>query len=192
MIPVVKAPEPKDFDKKVRKRGNNFLARNPTALSKDFPPYWQKIQKDLWDAYSGVCAYLAIYYRFGTGASSVDHFVPKSQDRNLTYEWDNYRLSCLKLNRDKNAKNILDPFKLHQNSFFINFLDGSVYPNPNEDPAYQKDCQNTIDALDLNNQNHCDMRIEHYTYYKNKDFTLSFLKKKSPFVYCEIIRQNLQ
>ena len=74
MIPVELQPEPPDFDRNVRQRGQTWLADNgvgpdasppnPAAL----PNYWSHSNKQLWEAYSGVCAYLAIHFEWCTGA----------------------------------------------------------------------------------------------------------------------------
>lgn len=67
MIPVELQPEPADFDENVRRRGRSWLAArgvepdtpppDPAAL----PTYWRRANKQLWKAYDGVCAYLAIH-----------------------------------------------------------------------------------------------------------------------------------
>lgn len=107
MIPVKLQPEPDDFDKKVRQPGQTWLADHgiapdaPPPKAADLPNYWIRSNKQLWDAYSGVCAYLAIYFEWVTGAATTDHFVAKSKHAGDAYEWVNYRLSCLGPNRKK-------------------------------------------------------------------------------------------
>lgn len=108
MIPVTLQPEPADFDANVRQRGlvwlaNQGIATNgPLPKKVKIPAYWSHSNKSLWEAYDGVCAYLAIYFEWVTGASSTDHFVAKSKDAGQAYEWSNYRLSCLSPNWNKN------------------------------------------------------------------------------------------
>ncbi|MFM5666742.1 hypothetical protein ACET62_21620, partial [Aeromonas veronii] len=108
MIPVQLQPEPADFDARVRQHGLDWLATNGIALNapppdaSKLPNYWTRSNKQLWDTYSGVCAYLAIYFEWVIGAASTDHFVAKSQNAGDAYEWDNYRLSTLGPNRNKN------------------------------------------------------------------------------------------
>lgn len=108
MIPVILQPEPEDFHMKVRQKGHDWLAKHGILLDQvppkasDLPNYWVASNKALWDAYSGVCAYLAIYFEWSLGAASTDHFIAKSQNAGAAYEWANYRLSCLGANNKKN------------------------------------------------------------------------------------------
>jgi hypothetical protein len=66
MIPVTLQPEPEDFDIKVRQPGLAWLAKQgiapacPPPKASDLPAYWSRSNKQLWAAYSGVCAYLEI------------------------------------------------------------------------------------------------------------------------------------
>ena len=107
MIPVQLQPEPADFDRNVRQPGRNWLTNHRIALNaappraSALPNYWTHSNKQVWYAYSGVCAYLAIYFEWVTGAASTDHFVAKSRNAGDAYEWNNYRLSCLGPNRNK-------------------------------------------------------------------------------------------
>ena len=192
MIPVTPQPEPADFDQLVRKPGHAYLITHPHAATKELPPYWQKTTKELWQAYSGICAYLAVYFDFTSGAASTDHFIPKSSpDKRLAYEWSNYRLSCLGENRAKGTKHPLDPFELRPNSFVLNQIDGSILPNADQDKTYQKQCQETIDALNLNAPNVKDMRMAYLDEYLQGHVDLDYMKRKSPFIYSEIDRQHI-
>jgi hypothetical protein len=75
MIPVALQPEPEDFDTKVRQPGLAWLAEHgiapasPLPKASGLPAYWSQSNKQLWTAYSGVCAYLAIFFEWSTGAS---------------------------------------------------------------------------------------------------------------------------
>ena len=51
MIPVSPEPEPAVFDEKVRQPGKEYLRTRPDEKT-DFQPYWQRIEKELWEAYS--------------------------------------------------------------------------------------------------------------------------------------------
>ena len=88
MIRVTPAPEPAQFDLKVRQPGLRAIAemvgtpdlpkrrgrkRQRIAESleaipaKRFPPYWQHALPDLLDAYGRVCAYTSFYIERVTG-----------------------------------------------------------------------------------------------------------------------------
>lgn len=188
MIPVVLQPEPADFDEKVRQPGLRYLKSHPHGSLK---PYWQAMTAALWEAYGGVCAYLAIYFEYVTGAASTDHVVAKSQERSLAYEWSNYRLASLAMNRKKGIHEVLDPCELEDDSFFINFLDGEIYPNPEKNEDYRSRCQRTIDVLQLNDALCKRMRLEHFQAFAEGNVSMAYLKRGSPFVYQEVIRQKL-
>jgi len=98
LIPVVQAPEPGDFDEKVRKPGLRAIDEMIGAASdrgkgkkhkkiaeakegipaSAFPPYWREALGDLLSGYQRICAYLCLYIPRGVGAPSVDHMTPKS------------------------------------------------------------------------------------------------------------------
>jgi uncharacterized protein (TIGR02646 family) len=190
MIPVTLQPEPADFDVKVRQKGNAWLAAHPKAHK--LPSYWSASNKQLWDAYSGVCAYLAIFFEWSTGAASTDHFIAKSKKAADAYEWSNYRLSCLGMNRNKNTfDDILDPIGLTPHTFVISFASGKIAPNPKLTPEQKAAARKTIRRLKLGSPENNKMRAQHFGEYIAGSCSLDFLSRKSPFVYAEIVRQGL-
>ena len=198
MIPVQLQPEPADFDAEVRQKGRDWLATKGIALTapppkaSDLPNYWTHSNKQLWDAYSGICSYLAIFFEWTTGAASTDHFVAKSQNAGEAYEWSNYRLSALGPNRNKNKfDDVLDPVGLAPNTFVINFASGEISPNAALSAADRDAAQATIDRLRLDSEEHRRMRASHFGDYLANDCSLDFLARKSPFVHAEIVRQGL-
>ena len=198
MIPVQLQPEPADFNAEVRQKGRDWLATKGIALSaappkaSDLPNYWTHSNKQLWDAYSGICSYLAIFFEWTTGAASTDHFVAKSQNAGEAYEWSNYRLSALGPNRNKNKfDDVLDPVGLAPNTFVINFASGEISPNAALSAADRDAAQATIDRLRLDSEEHRRMRASHFGDYLANDCSLDFLSRKSPFVHAEIVRQGL-
>ena len=198
MIPVNLQPEPHDFDSKVRKKGHDWLKRQGIALNapppkpSSLPNYWSASNKQLWDAYSGICAYLAIFFEWSTGAASTDHFVAKSRSTGDAYEWSNYRLSCLGANRNKNRfDDVLDPVGLAKHTFHINFASGEIMPDPRLSSLQKSAAIKTINRLRLDSPENNRMRARHYTDYANRNCSLAFLSRRSPFVHQEIIRQGL-
>ncbi|MDH4216157.1 MAG: hypothetical protein OEV23_04580 [Gallionella sp.] len=197
MIPVTLQPEPADFDVKVRQKGLAWLANegiapnSPPPRASKLPNYWSASNKQLWDAYKGECAYLAIYFEWSTGASSTDHFVAKSKKSGDAYEWDNYRLSCLGANRNKNKfDDVLDPIGLAQNTFVLNLATGNVKPNPALGATEKTAAKKTISRLKLNSAENKQMRARHYSEYL-KHRHPNILKKYSPFVWYEADRQGV-
>ena len=197
MIPVTLQPEPPDFDTKVRKKGHAWLQSEGIALNavppnaSDLPNYWTHSNKQLWVAYSGVCAYLAIYFDWGIGAASTDHFVAKSKNAGDAYEWSNFRLSCLGANRNKNKfDDVLDPIGLKPNTFVLNLLSGKISPNPALSPEDSDAAWKTIKRLDLDSPENNEMRARRYSYHL-RGMHEQDLKKESPFVWAEAHRQGL-
>lgn len=192
MIPIVQQPEPSDFDQKVRQPGLKYLASLPPGRDPDWSnhAYWRNASRELWQAYRGICAYYSCYFEYQM-AHSVDHFDPKTSHPTRAYEWSNYRLCSMGENAIKNKKSILDPFLLKPDSFFINFQDGSIYPNPTYPTSYQQDCRDTARALKLDTVLSNQARVRVYTDYKLYHYPLVCMEKYYPFVYHEIVRQGL-
>ena len=66
-----------------------------------------------------------------TADFTVDHMVPKSSDWRLVYEWRNYRLSCLRMNRKKREfTDVLDPFCIDDDWFVMDVVEFRVHPGP--------------------------------------------------------------
>lgn len=197
MMPVVLQPEPGDFDAEVRQPGLAWLASQGIALDGPFPKkkpapaYWSHSNKALWEAYSGVCAYLAIYFEWVTGASSTDHFVAKSTNAGQAYEWSSYRLSCLGPNRNKGRfDDVLDPVGLAPNTFELNLVSGEIAPGRDLDSTVMALARKTIKRLKLDSPEHNRMRQRHYNQYlRHKD--AQTLKELSPFVWYEAQRQGV-
>lgn len=197
MIPVTQQPEPRTFDAEVRQKGREFLKEKGIALDMapprgfTFKTYWQgEPNKMLWETYGGVCAYLAIFFEYITGASSTDHFIPKTKNAGLAYEWSNYRLSCLAPNRKKSTnEGILDPFTLEAETFVLNLSNGHIRPNPALQVTKQALAMETIRQLELDSEYHNRMRARHfseYLSYKHEEY----FQKNSPFVWYEAKRQG--
>ena len=197
MIPVRLQPEPADFDQRVRQPGRDWLTSHGIALDEappkasDLPNYWTRSNKQLWLAYSGVCAYLAIFFEWVTGASSTDHFIAKSKHAGDAYEWNNYRLSCLGPNRNKGKfEDVLDPIGIQSDTFELNLTTGEIRPNPSLDATQKSAARKTIKRLKLDSPEHNLMRAEHFSrYLRAKDEET--LKELSPFVWYEAQRQQL-
>ena len=209
MIPVNRQPEPADFDRNVRQKGHKWLRKHGIAIDSppptpsDLPAYWRNCNQYLWDVYGGVCAYYAFYFQIVSGAASTDHFIAKSRHAGDAYEWNNYRLACLGANQHKNKyDDILDPFELPPDTFFLALDTGQIYVNPVLEKQNKKLADlaaKTIKRLDLDSPNHRTMRHNHFVQYINlknaqntdNNAAKTYLKKQNPFVYSEAERQNL-
>ena len=192
MIPVSQQAEPSDFNIKVRVPGQQWLANNPNATSTEIhnEAHWKACSDDLYHAYDGICAYISIFIDKVTGSPNTDHFIPVSTDKMKAYEWSNYRLSCWCMNRAKNRFGVLDPFTLPADTFFLDFLDGRIYPNP-QCSVDINIAQQTINRLKLDEAACRDMRMRRFNMYIAGELPAAGLMKEAPFVWYEAKRQGL-
>lgn len=198
MIPVVAQPEPVHFDARVRSKGLNYHEKNGFPLNRPLPPkanipsYWRECLTDLHHAYAGICAYLGVYFERVMGAGSVDHFIAKSANAGLAYEWSNYRLACSTMNSRKGAfDDVLDPFYLAPDLFRLQLSTGHIYPNPRLAAKAMRLVEETIERLRLDDQQCRELRVSWYQDYLEHGLPSDYLKKKSPFVWYEANRQGL-
>ena len=162
MIRVTPAPEPESFDGVVRQPGLRALGRlaeREYSGSRDaipagkFPPLWRRSMDDLLERYARICAYLCLYIPRGTGASTVDHMVPKSIRWQEAYEWSNYRLACSLMNSRKGvAPAALDPFEIEDGWFVLEPVAFQVLPGRGLSPSVADRVYQAIDLLGLNDQ----------------------------------------
>ena len=160
MIRVVPAPEPEDFDAKVRQPGLRAFERladrkyggdREAVPGSKFPDYWRRSLDDLLENYRRICSYLCLYIPRGTGARSADHMVAKSVAWGQAYEWSNYRLACSLMNsRKHDAVSVLDPFDVEDGWFVLELVDFQVLPADGLDVGVSEAVQSTIGRLRLN------------------------------------------
>jgi hypothetical protein len=194
MIPVQPQPEPADFSERVRKPGTVFLKKVPCPTTEQWKgkEYWQKVLPDMRKAYKGICAYSAHWISPVTGSHSIDHFVPKSVQANLAYEWSNFRYASSKFNSRKGKHTILDPFHVEPDWFVLDFPSLLVKPNLNLLPHQKKAVRNTISVLKLNADENCVKARQHWVMeFCAGEITFAHLKKKAPFIAHELQRQGL-
>jgi uncharacterized protein (TIGR02646 family) len=200
MIPVKPKLAPKGFHRRVFRPGRDWLLAQtkiprkgpiPKGIKKKLPAYWRRCLRALHRKYDGICAYLCIYFELPASGHSVDHFVPKSRDVALAYRWSNYRLSSLGSNTKKrDYTDVLDPFTIDDETFYINFFNGKITPNPALAPGVLAKAKATIKRLKLDSYDCRRMRLGHYDEYR-RGVPLASLERRSPFVWREIVRQGL-
>lgn len=192
MIRVSPEPEYPAFDQQVRTPGNAFLADYPNPTSAQFKKknYWSRAANELHSAYSGICAYTAVYL---PELGSVDHFRPKTNYPGLTYEWSNYRLASGRVNSTKgNQEGIIDPFEVGDDWFHLDIPSCLLKPNPGLSRDLQTRIRSTINSLRLNDndyyvQERCNILIA----FAQSEIALNFVKRRYPFLAKEIERQDL-
>lgn len=200
VIPVKLRPAPQDFETKVAQPGANWLQKNeyplagavPQGKTSDLHPYWRDVLLDLHEVYDGICAYSCTYLELVHDAHSVDHFIPKSKAVEYAYRWSNYRLASRGMNTKKGeSTDVLDPFELREETFFINFFDGKIFPNHRLPRDVFRKAEATIRRLKLDSAAGREIRKRHFDDYRLRGVPLDCLKRRSPFVYLEIVRQGL-
>jgi hypothetical protein len=193
LIGIPRRPEYPDFDRDVRRPGAAFLASCPNPTSSEFKKknFWSRAAKELHAAYSGICAYTAIYL---PNQGSVDHFLPKASHPQLAYEWSNFRLASSKVNNIKgNQSGLLDPFDVMDDWFFLEIPTCLIKANPMLDKALRSRINVTINSLNLNSddslvQDRCNILIE----YAKGEISVGFLGRRYPFLAKEVGRQSLK
>jgi hypothetical protein len=193
VIFVKQRPEPIDFDSKVRAKGVVFLQIDPRPKVWNNREYWRESLKDLHEAYNKVCAYSAQWIPSIQGSPTVDHFIPKSMKPELAYEWNNFRLSCLKMNaRKRDFQDVLDPFQIKYGWFILDFPSLLIKVNSKLDEPIKSQVKSTIKRLKLNDDDDCvKHRQDWLMRYCEKKITFDFLKETAPFIAYELERQDI-
>ncbi len=192
LIRVLEQPEPPQFDEAVRVPGNAFLRalrRAPTRQDWNANQHWRKCLSDLQSAYGDVCAFTACWLSY---SASVDHFLPKGDNPQLAYEWSNYRLASQKVNTKKGNNVVLDPFKVDDTWFVLDFGSSRVRPSKRGSVTNQALIQRTIDILGLNDPGWIKVRFTVLRQYANLKISFAHLQDLYPFIARELDRQALR
>lgn len=171
---------------------HGFLLNQPLPPNANIEPYWRACLTDLHQAYGGVCAYVGVFFERVMGGGSVDHFIAKSANAGLAYEWDNYRLACSTMNsRKRDYNGVLDPFLLASDLFRLQLSTGHIYPNPTLGAKPMRIVEETIERLGLDDPQCREMRARWYQDYLEHQLPADYLKAKAPFIWLEASRQGL-
>jgi len=193
VIRVTRRVEYADFDVQVRQPGLVFLGNTPNPNSAQFKKknYWSRALPELHAAYSGICAYTAMYI---PDRGSVDHFHPKKLFPNLAYEWDNYRLANGRINSTKgDSQDVLDPFEIEDEWFHLDLPSCLIKPAPELEKETRTRVKATINTLRLNADDvYVNERLQILLLLAKHFITMQFLQQRYPFLYKEIVRQNAE
>lgn len=195
MIPVRMQPRPDTFFEKVGRPGQRFLAITPNPRKAQWKnhDYWKRIEKELYDTYSGICAYSCTWISRVTGGKSVEHFKPKSRYPEEAYRWENYRLVCLLLNgRKSDYEDVLDPFTLQNGWFVIDFPSFMIFPGDQLTDDETEQVIRTVKRLKLNEDEDCIKEREKWVQeYIVGEISFAHLEKKAPFLAEQLKLQEL-
>lgn len=146
MIRCELGPEPSRFDADVRQPGRRWLDRNPHVRQPR--PLWRAVVRELAAAFHERCAYLAIRILDG----QVDHFIPCSEDRDLAYEWTNYRYCDPSINSRKSrtrSGELLDPCSIDDAWFEVLLPSLQVSVTERCPPALRARAESTLVRLGI-------------------------------------------
>lgn len=194
LIRVTPAQEPANFDAKVRKPGQKFLADWPAGKKVDFRrrEYWRECLGELHDAYQGICAYTCHYVPRDTGGDTVDHFVPRLINPTLAYEWDNFRFACRNMNAKKGSKTgIIDPFQIAPGMFELQFPSLQVAVGAAMAGQLASLAASSISLLGLNRERYIKPRLKYVLEYRDGDISARHLALHAPFISQELHRQGI-
>lgn len=198
MIRVVAQPEPSDFDAAVRRPGRQFLKRVPHPAGKDWYGHdcWRNCSKALRQAYHGICCYAAVRIMPSQSADltgSVEHFIPKSVEPALAYEWSSFRLASRKANYDRGTLKVLDPFLIQNDWFVLDDAFGTLSANKQLPAELQAEIEESIRNLKLNEDFWVQRRVAYLAQYnkmmleaqtdKDRQLAADFLQKNAPIVW---------
>lgn len=191
-MPVKPQPEPKHFFEKVQKKGNEFLAQHPDAKGKSLKAFWKVIIPDLYNAYSGICAYTCHWVPYDTGWKTVEHFKPKELYPQEAYSWSNYRFVCGALNGRKGKyEDVLDPFTLQDGWFTMQFPSLQLTLGKHLSSIEATYVNKTIKRLKLNEGTCVRARKDWLIPYLKGKYDIEHLEEKAPFLAIELKRQGL-
>ena len=197
MIRVDPAPEPPQFDERVRQPGLALIAQlaaeagsEDSVPPRQFRPYWRRALSDLLNSYNRTCAYVSLYIPRATGTPSVDHMVAKSTAWDQVYEWSNYRLACSLMNARKGVAEVLDPFEIGQGWFALELVAFQVVPGDGLPVGMRSRVVDTIATLRLSDSACCEARAEYAEAYWDGDVSLPYLRRRAPFVAEELERHG--
>jgi len=124
---------------------------------------------------------------------SVDHFLPKALHPQLAYEWSNFRLAGGRINNSKgNLTDILDPFQVQNDWFYMDIPACLLKPNPALERSLRSQIATTINSLRLNqDDNYVQERCNILMDYARGDVSMGFLERRYPFLSKEVKRQGL-
>jgi hypothetical protein len=211
---VAAAPEPPDFDEKVRQRGLKAIAamvgeaparrargrpfrkvadRREDIPSTEFPDFWCDALPQMRQLYDGICAYMGMRVYPGLSGGTVDHYIPKTASWENVYEWSNYRFACAEVNRWKGTKILpYDPFTMPDELCALELVAFQVKPGN----AATGDAEALVDhminqQLRLNERLCREARERYFTDYITGGIKLYVLERDAPFIAMELRRQGM-
>ncbi len=165
----------------VKKEADAWLEDHPDAQRPR--DYWSAFITVLAEGFGYLCGYSALFDPAGT----VDHFVPSGQP----YDWSNYRYATGWINSKKRAAIVLDPFKVQDEWFELQFPSLQLKLSDKIPPDQKDLAEFTLKRLNLvDDERLIKCRAEWLRMYQEKELTLEGLEKKAPLVARALRRQS--
>jgi hypothetical protein len=200
MIQVALPSPPVNYESEVNIPGKAFLRNTSDPTKRDWKNhrYWYRIHDYLYNEHNGICLYCASWTprRQQSNAfdhTSIDHFIPKTSNAQLAYEWSNFRLCRSRLNNYKSDfQDVLDPCLVSNYWFYLDFTSFLIKSSPHvADISLKQDIIGTINRLRLNTDNdYVNERIQAIREYSSNNLSLNILKEKFPFIADQMRIQN--
>ena len=200
MIPVGLPVPPANYLISVRTPGLAFLATTPHPNYKQWrrKSFWTRIHDYMYLSFNGVCNYCSSWTPRNENTTpshihqtSIDHYVPKSANPPLAYEWTNFRLSRLRLNNRKDIhRDVVDPCRIGVDWFYLDFTSFLIRPYSTLNAHDASAVTATIERLELNSDlDYVNERIAIIGLYSLDRITLPEAAAKYPFIAKEIVAQ---
>ena len=192
MIRFDPVPEPAEFDKKVRKRGNNWLRSHSSGARP--PGYWSEFKQQLREGFHELCGYSATYVPPGGG--EVDHYISIKEDPSLAYEWSNYRhslplMNCWKGHRRPHEPRVLDPYEVEDGWFEIHLPSLQLIVTDDLPAHLRERAEHTLKRLGLrDHETVIQQRWEWYELYLKGDLNLEGLRRVAPLIARAVEKQQ--
>lgn len=181
MIKVERASEPTSFDEGCRKPGNAWLLANPDG-DPHRHPLWSEFRAPLREAFHKRCAFLALQIPRGT----VDHWISVRSQRDLAYEWSNYRFVDGAINSAKKPAwegKLVDPFEIESDWFEILLPSLQLKLVAELEEGLRERVLFTLDRLHLvDGEDVILLRKEWLDLYESGDLSLRGLTKVAPLI----------
>jgi hypothetical protein len=151
---------------------------------------WRRVSSELRTAFQELCGYTAMWISEGT----VDHFVSRSEDRTLAFEWGDFRYASASINSSKSAlrsHQVLDPFDVGEGWFEVILPSCQMVITSHCPPEYADRAQNMLKRLKLGDgEDIVRVRLEWYRMYCDGELSLEGLARKAPLI-AQAVRKQL-
>jgi hypothetical protein len=194
MIPVAPAPEPANFNARVREPGQKFLQDKDLTRPIRFRgrEYWRRTLGEMHDLYSGICAYTCHYIPLDTGSDTVEHFLARRSHPGLAYEWGNFRFVCNRMNgRKSDYCDVVDPFQVTLGMFELDFPSLQISAGNGTAGAIKTLANSTIARLKLNEERTVKARLKWVIDLRDNKINGAYMEEHAPFIHSEMARLGI-